>query len=84
MTPKNIHEIFIHVPQKLFIFLKTPKSIEIQNFEPQKMTRAYVCTKISEYPPGVHVVFSWSYLLFEHHDGFDDNMVPDKMTGLSH
>ena len=50
----NIHKIFI--PQKIFIFLKTPKNIEIQNFEPQKMTRVYVCMKISEYlpppPPG--------------------------------
>ena len=47
--PKNIHKIFI--PPKIFIFLKTPKNIEIQNFEPKKMTRAYVCMKISEYPP---------------------------------
>ena len=38
-------------PQKIFIFQKTPKNIEIQNFEPQKMDRAYVCVKISEYPP---------------------------------
>ena len=38
-------------PQKIFIFLKTPKNIEIQNFEPKKMVRAYVCVKISEYPP---------------------------------
>ena len=35
-------------PQKIFIFLKTPKNIEIQNFEPKKMDRAYVCVKISE------------------------------------
>ena len=34
MTPKNIHKIFI--PQKIFIFLKNPKNIEIQNVEPQK------------------------------------------------
>ena len=40
-------------PQKMFIFLKTPKNIEIQNFEPKKMGRAYVCVKISEYPPWV-------------------------------
>ena len=33
MTPKDIHKIFI--PQKLYIFLKTLKGIEIQNFEPQ-------------------------------------------------
>ena len=33
MTPKDIHKIFI--PQKIFIFLKTLKGIEIQNFEPQ-------------------------------------------------
>ena len=38
-------------PQKIFIFLKTQKNIEIQNFEPQKMDRAYVCVKISDYPP---------------------------------
>ena len=50
MTPKNIHKIFI--PQKIFIFLKTLKNIEIQNFDPKKMVRAYVCMKISEYPPG--------------------------------
>ena len=33
MTPTDIHKIFI--PQKIFIFLKTHKGIEIQNFEPQ-------------------------------------------------
>ena len=33
MTQKDIHKIFI--PQKIFIFLKTLKGIEIQNFEPQ-------------------------------------------------
>ena len=33
MTPKDIHKIFI--PQKNFIFLKTLKGIEIQNFEPK-------------------------------------------------
>ena len=38
-------------PQKILIFLKTQKNIEIQNFEPKKMGRAYVCVKISEYPP---------------------------------
>ena len=49
MTPKkylqNLHT------QKIFIFLKTLKNIEIQNFEPPKITRAFVCMKISEYPP---------------------------------
>ena len=38
-------------PPKIFIFLKTPQNIEIQNFEPKKIARAYVCVKISEYPP---------------------------------
>ena len=46
---KNIHKIFI--PKKIFIFLKTQKNIEIQNFEPKKLDRAYICMKISEYPP---------------------------------
>ena len=32
-------------PKKIFIFLKTPKNIEIQNFEPKKMDRAYVYVK---------------------------------------
>ena len=40
----------LHIPKK-FIFLKNPKNIEIQNFEPPKIARAYVCVKISEYPP---------------------------------
>ena len=44
-------------PQNIFIFLKTPKNIEIQNFEPQKMVRAYVYVKISEYPPGGWIGF---------------------------
>ena len=38
-------------PQKIFIFLKTPKNIEIQNFEPKKIAQAYVCVKISRVPP---------------------------------
>ena len=41
----------LYTPQKILIFLKTPKNIEIQNFEPPKMGRANVCVKISEYPP---------------------------------
>ena len=51
MTPKKYPQNFhTNVPQKIFIFLKTPNNIEIQNFEPKIMTRAYVCMKISEYP----------------------------------
>ena len=49
MTPK-IYPQNLHTP-KIFIFLKTQKNIEIQNFEPPKMVRAYVYVKISEYPP---------------------------------
>ena len=30
--------------------LKTPQNIEIQNFDPKKIARAYGCMKISEYP----------------------------------
>ena len=48
-TPKKFCDDLKKYPQnlntqKIFIFLKTPKNIEIQN-------RAYVCVKISEYPP---------------------------------
>ena len=49
MTLKNIHNIFI--PPKLFIFLKTPKTLKIKISNPLKMARAYVCMKISENPP---------------------------------
>ena len=31
--------------------MKAPKNIEIQNWEPQKMTLAYVCVKISASVP---------------------------------
>ena len=37
----------------LYLYKKerTQNNIEIQNFEPKNITRAYVCMKISEYPP---------------------------------
>ena len=41
-------------PQKILTFLKTPKNIVIQNFEPKKTAGAYLCVKISEYPPPPH------------------------------
>ena len=47
--PKNIHNFFI--PQNIFIFLKTPKNIEIQNFKPQKMVRAYLIYETIRVPP---------------------------------
>ena len=37
-------------PKKILIFQKTPKNIEIQNFEPKKIARAYLCVKISRVP----------------------------------
>ena len=46
--PPKISTKYFH-PQKIFIFLKTPKII--QNFGPEKLAQAYVCVKISEYPP---------------------------------
>ena len=49
MTPKKYPQKF-HTPKNIY-FSENPQKIEIQNFEPQKMDRAYVCMKISEYPP---------------------------------
>ena len=49
MAPKKYPENF-HTPKNIY-FSESPKNIEIQNFEPKKMDRAYVCMKISEYPP---------------------------------
>ena len=53
-------------PKKILIFLKTQKNIKIQNFKPPKMGRAYVCVKISEYPPppGIwtHRSSTWGFL----------------------
>ena len=49
MTPKDIHKIFI--PQKIFIFLKTLKGIEIQNFEPQNGASLRMNENIIVSPP---------------------------------
>ena len=49
MTPKDIHKIFI--PQKIFIFLKTLKGIEIQNFEPQNGASPRMNENIKVPPP---------------------------------
>ena len=49
MTPKDIHKIFI--PQKLYIFLKTLKGIEIQNFEPQNGASPRMNVNIIVPPP---------------------------------
>ena len=49
MTPKDIHKIFI--PQKFFIFLKTLKGIEIQNFEPQNGASLCMNENIIVSPP---------------------------------
>ena len=46
MTPQKYPQNF-HTP-KIFFFLKTPKNIEIQNFEPQKMSlRMYENIRVS-------------------------------------
>ena len=50
MTPKKYPQN-LNTPKKYSFFWKPPKNIEIQNFEPKKMDRAYVCVYISEYPP---------------------------------
>ena len=52
MTPKDIHKIFI--PQKIFIFLKTLKGIEIQNFEPQNGASLRMNKNIIVPPPPLH------------------------------
>ena len=49
MTPKTIHKIFI--PQKIFIFLKTHKNFEIQNFEPKKWPEPTYAWKYQSIPP---------------------------------
>ena len=49
MTPKDIHKIFI--PQKIFIFLKTLKGIEIQNSEPQNGASLRMNENIIVTPP---------------------------------
>ena len=49
MTPQKYPQN-LHTPKILF-FLKTRKKTELQNFEPKRNIRAYVCMKISEYHP---------------------------------
>ena len=48
MTPKKYPQN-LHTRKNIY-FSENQKNIEIQNIEPKKMTRAYVCMKISEYP----------------------------------
>ena len=53
MTPKNYSQN-LHVPQNIFIFLKTQKNIEIQNFEPKKSDpslRMYENIRVPPPPP---------------------------------
>ena len=52
MTPKKYTQNF-HTQKKYSFYWKPKKNIEIQKLDPKKMDRAYVCMKISEYPPGV-------------------------------
>ena len=82
MTPKKYPQNF-HTKKKIFIFLKTPKNIEIQKFDPKKMVRAYVCMKISEYPPlgRNHTYISFrpndiaSTKIYDNRDDFDFEIV---------
>ena len=58
--PQNLQtpKIFIFYPPPPPKKKKEKKFIEIQGFKPHKMTRAYVCVKISEYtPPGTGPVY---------------------------
>ena len=57
---KNIHKIYI--PKKILILLKTPKNIEIQNFEPKKWTESTYIWKYQSTPPGVPSQQLWSWL----------------------
>ena len=50
---KNIHKIFI--PPKNIHFSENPKKYWNSEFWTQKIDRAYVCVKISEYPPCLFV-----------------------------
>ena len=47
---RNIHKIFI--PQKILIFLKTPKNIETQKFEPKKWPEPTYVWKYQSDPLG--------------------------------
>ena len=50
MTPqKYIHKIF--KPKKIFIFLKNQKNIEIQNFEPKKISPSLRLCENNRVPP---------------------------------
>ena len=51
---------------KIFIFLKNQNNIEIQNFEPQKVVRAYIYVKISEYAPPPKEGFAGGRMMAQH------------------
>ena len=48
--PQNIHKMFI--PQKILFFLKTPKNIEIQKFDPKKWSEPTYVWKYQSTPLG--------------------------------
>ena len=50
MTPPKISTKSSN-PPKIFIFLKPPQKYWNSEFWTKKIARAYVCVKISEYPP---------------------------------
>ena len=47
--PLNIHKISF--PKNIYFFWKSPKILKFKILNPPKMAQAYVCLKISEYPP---------------------------------
>ena len=58
MTPQNI-QTNLHTPKNYSS--ENHKNYEIQNFERKKMSRAYVCMKVSKNPLGAALFFEVSY-----------------------
>ena len=56
MTPPPQISTISSYPQNIFIFLKPHKNIEIQKYEPPKMVRVYVYTKVPP-PPTLGLLY---------------------------
>ena len=59
MTPKNPHKNFSS--PKIFIYLKTIKNIEIQNFEPKEWPEPTYVWKYQSTPPRALNAFNVSF-----------------------
>ena len=64
MTPQKYPQN-LHTPKKYSFFWKPQKILKFRILNPKVIARAYVCVKISEYPPGEYAPLGDHILSFK-------------------